>query len=101
LCILFKGLFKKKWNNFSVNVLTIVSGFQTADEFFKSLLSCCVEAISQEKNLRLKQLALALFVIILTGHENMNQNALIDYFTLVDVFDCLIHVCIRCINGGT
>lgn len=92
LCILFKALFKKRWSHFSVDILNIVSGLQNADNYFKQLIQNVSQSISQEKNLKVKQLGLALFVILLTGHENIHQNALIDYFMLVDVFDCLIHV---------
>jgi hypothetical protein len=41
---------------------------------------------------RAKQMALALLVILLTGTENINQNAIIDYFTMEDVFPSLLHV---------
>lgn len=37
-------------------------------------------------------MALALLVVLLTGYENINQNAIIDYFVIVDLFDALIGV---------
>ncbi|KAL0483144.1 hypothetical protein AKO1_014802 [Acrasis kona] len=93
LCILFKGIFKKKWRNLSISLMTIVSGFQNSDEFFITLIQNTKQAIlQQESNIRTKQMALALLVILLTGTENMNQNAIIDYFTLEDVSQCLFYI---------
>ncbi|EFC48169.1 predicted protein [Naegleria gruberi] len=91
LCIIFKGLFSKKWNNFSVRIMSLVCGFQSADEFFKILLSKSCQLLLKDVK-KVKQMTLALFIILLTGADNANQNAIIDYFTLVDVFEPLLFV---------
>ncbi|KAF0978519.1 hypothetical protein FDP41_002339 [Naegleria fowleri] len=91
LCIIFKALFSKRWNNFSVRVMSLVCGFQNADEFFKILLTRSCQLLSKDVK-KVKQMVLALFIILLTGADNANQNAIIDYFTLVDVFDPLLNV---------
>ncbi|KAL9644948.1 hypothetical protein ABK040_004442 [Willaertia magna] len=95
LCILFKALFTKKWNNFSIRILSLICGFQNADEFFKMLLSRGCSILlkgKEEEDKRVRQMVLALFVILLTGADNINQNAIIDYFTIVDIFEALIYV---------
>ena len=91
LCVVFKGLFSKKWNNFSVRIMSLVCGFQSADEFFKILLTKSSQLLMKDAK-KVKQMVLALYVILLTGADNANQNAIIDYFTLVDIFDPLLNV---------
>ena len=50
LCVIFKGVFSKKWTNFNVEIMTLICGFQNADEYFKILLQRCEKNLQKDPN---------------------------------------------------
>lgn len=42
-----------------------------------------------------KQVALALWIILLTAHDTLHQNVFVDYFMWIDVHDALLNVLVK------
>jgi len=89
LCIFLKGILCKRFSNFAYDVLSILTGVERSDAVFKSMFEK-IQIILIGEEIELKPLALHLLIIIATATENINQNRLIEFFMVNNVFDTLL-----------
>ncbi|CAG8794811.1 19693_t:CDS:10 [Gigaspora margarita] len=79
LCVLLQGIFAKKFNNFSSDVINLLTGLNNANTVFTVII---------------KYEALRLAVVIVCGNSNINQNSINEFFMENDIFDPLIKIII-------
>ena len=90
LSILLKCIFKKKFNNFGLDILTILTtNIENADKIFKELIFNIQQLLLKSDDIVLIQLGIEMLITIVTATDNINQNTLIEYFMMIDISACL------------
>ncbi|RHZ43860.1 hypothetical protein Glove_851g9 [Diversispora epigaea] len=92
LYVLLQGIFTKKFNNFSFEVINLLTGLDNADVIFPQLVDGICSLLKNEETVEIKVLALHLTIIIICGNNNINQNSINVYFMKKDIFDPLIGI---------
>ncbi|KAJ3294500.1 hypothetical protein HK104_003538 [Borealophlyctis nickersoniae] len=92
LCVMLSHIFAKKFNNFSFDVINLVTGLEHADVVFKKLVSNLEQLLVCGETLEVRGAALKLCKIIVTGSDNINQNSLNEYFMLQDIHASLLKI---------
>lgn len=85
------GIFRKKYSNFTFDVLTIICGVDEAEAFFRKFIQHLQEILLHD-NIEVKTLGVELLLTIATATDNVNQNSLLEYFMRNDIFDSLLRV---------
>ena len=74
-------------------MLNLICGIERADELFLQFLGEIQSIIANSRlGYFLRLSALSLVMIIVTATDNVDQNMLLEYFTLVDIFDTLVEI---------
>eukprot|EP01132_Coremiostelium_polycephalum_P009195 gene9195-11270_t len=91
LSILLKSIFRKKFNNFGFDVLNILCGIENADKVFKDLI-LDLENLLKTAETKIKVGVINFLNIIATATDFLNQNTLLQYFMVVNIFNSLTDV---------
>ncbi|KAF9585648.1 hypothetical protein BGW38_001366 [Lunasporangiospora selenospora] len=89
LTILLSEIFRKKFNNWSFDVIHLLTGLSQADYVFGVLLQGLDSLLGNEAPLELRTAALRLAITIASGNDNVNKNSLNEYFMQKDLFTSL------------
>ncbi|CAG8466983.1 2673_t:CDS:10 [Paraglomus brasilianum] len=90
LCVFLQGIFSKRFNNFSFEVINLLTGLDKANDVFPRLIETIERLIRGGETVQIRHLALQLAVVIICGNSNINQNSINEYFIQRDMFDALI-----------
>ncbi|KAF0504530.1 DUF1741-domain-containing protein [Gigaspora margarita] len=93
LCVLLQGIFAKKFNNFSSDVINLLTGLNNANTVFTQLVDAIKHLMNDDEAV-IKYEALRLAVVIVCGNSNINQNSINEFFMENDIFDPLIKIII-------
>ncbi|CAG8788364.1 12089_t:CDS:10, partial [Racocetra persica] len=93
LCILLQGIFAKKFNNFSSDVINLLTGLNNADTVFTQLVDAIKHLMENDETV-IKYEALRLAIVVVCGNNNINQNSINEFFMKNDIFDPLIKLII-------
>ncbi|RIB30210.1 hypothetical protein C2G38_2153239 [Gigaspora rosea] len=93
MCVLLQGIFAKKFNNFSSDVINLLTGLNNANTVFTQLVDAIKHLMSDDEAV-IKYEALRLAVVIVCGNSNINQNSINEFFMENDIFDPLIKIII-------
>ncbi|CAG8584694.1 2506_t:CDS:10 [Cetraspora pellucida] len=93
LCILLQGIFVKKFNNFSSDVINLLTGLNNADTVFTQLVDAIKHLLEDDETV-IKYEALRLAIVVVCGNNNINQNSINEFFMRNDIFDPLIKIII-------
>jgi hypothetical protein len=91
MCVVFRGIFRKKFSNFAFDVVTLVSGLEGAEAFFRRLIHSLQTILLLESD-AMKLIAIDLLIILVTATDNINQNTLMEYLIHMEIFDTLLQV---------
>ncbi|GET00373.1 UPF0668 protein C10orf76 homolog [Rhizophagus clarus] len=91
LCVLLQGIFSKRFNNFSFEVINLLTGLNNADKVFPQLVDA-IKYLMKHGETNVQHEALRLAIVIVCGNTNINQNSLNEYFIKNDIFDSLIEI---------
>lgn len=104
LIIVLQYVARKRFAEKGLGVINVVAGGQgKADEFFSQLLNGCATIMANhELPVALRRLAVRLLLVIATGTDNINQNALVGYFMLYPLYEPIMKVLVAPTNvpGG-
>ncbi|CAG8564383.1 11677_t:CDS:10 [Funneliformis caledonium] len=92
LCALLQGIFSKKFNNFSFEVINLLTGLNNADTVFPKFVDAIKCLMNDGETAQVKYDALRLTIVVVCGNSNINQNSLNGYFMKDDIFDPLINI---------
>eukprot|EP00249_Psilotum_nudum_P006372 c19682_g1_i1 orf=416-2518(+) len=92
LAILFREVFKKRFSEQGLTVITLVAGsLDNADSFFKKLTANVAGLLTRDDvPIPVKSLSLRLYFTILTATDNINTNAVSSYFFTNNIFDAVL-----------
>ncbi|KAG0254099.1 hypothetical protein BG011_005978 [Mortierella polycephala] len=90
LTIVLGEIFRKKFNNWSFDVIHLLTGLSHADLVFRTLLEGLCTVLDSEESLELQVVALRLAIALACGNDNVNKNSLNEYFMKKDIFPSLI-----------
>ncbi|KAF9182389.1 hypothetical protein BGZ51_004759 [Haplosporangium sp. Z 767] len=90
LTIVLGEIFRKKFNNWSFDVIHLLTGLSHADLVFQTLLEGLCAVLDSEESLELQVVALRLAIALACGNDNVNKNSLNEYFMKKDIFPSLI-----------
>ncbi|CAB4429276.1 unnamed protein product [Rhizophagus irregularis] len=93
LCVLLQGIFSKRFNNFSFEVINLLTGLNNADTVFPQLVDT-IKYLMRHGEIKVQHEALRLAIVIVCGNTNINQNSINEYFIKNDIFDPLIQLII-------
>jgi len=93
LTILFKELFRKRFPNFGTDILAIIAGEENANLLVRELLHS-LQSLLGDVSTRpdLKKAALVLLLVLASATDNINQNILLEYFMVVDLYDTIVGI---------
>ncbi|RGB43093.1 hypothetical protein C1646_681681 [Rhizophagus diaphanus] len=94
LCVLLQGIFSKRFNNFSFEVINLLTGLNNADTVFPQLVDTIKYLMRHGEIIEVQHEALRLAIVIVCGNTNINQNSINEYFIKNDIFDPLIQLII-------
>ncbi|KYQ94419.1 hypothetical protein DLAC_04715 [Tieghemostelium lacteum] len=93
LSILLKSIFRKKFNNFGFDILNILCGIENADQIITDLMKDLDRIMAdQSVELKVKVGVVNLLNIISTATDFINQNTLLQYLMIVDIFPTLMNL---------
>jgi hypothetical protein len=92
LAILLASILKKKFSNFGSDVITLICGIDHADAFFKQLIENVDTLMLTSDYAGIRETALKIFLTLATATDNINQNALLEYFMLFDLFESIVQI---------
>ncbi|KAF9086800.1 hypothetical protein BGX23_008572 [Mortierella sp. AD031] len=90
LTIVLGEIFRKKFHNWSFDVIHLLTGLSHADLVFRTLLQELCTILDSEESLQMKVVALRLAIALACGNDNVNKNSLNEYFMQKDIFPSLI-----------
>ncbi|RIA97875.1 hypothetical protein C1645_751412 [Glomus cerebriforme] len=94
LCVLLQGIFSKRFNNFSFEVINLLTGLNNADTVFPRLVDTIKYLMKYGEITEVRHEALRLAIVVVCGNNNINQNSINGYFMKNDIFDSLIELII-------
>eukprot|EP00048_Salpingoeca_helianthica_P018162 m.241064 g.241064 ORF g.241064 m.241064 type:complete len:657 (-) comp23915_c0_seq1:59-2029(-) len=89
MAVLLAAIFKKKFANFGFDVVNLLVGFDQAEAFMKDLLRSLQQLLKPQSPAVLRGLTLNLLVVLATATDNVNENALLEYFMLHSIFETI------------
>ncbi|KAG0005197.1 hypothetical protein BGZ79_006283 [Entomortierella chlamydospora] len=92
LTIVLGEIFRKKFHNWSFDVIHLLTGLTHADLVFRTLVQGINDILGGDESLAIKVVALRLAVALACGNDNVNKNSLNEYFMQKDIFASLIKV---------
>ncbi|KAF9964183.1 hypothetical protein BGZ70_006809 [Mortierella alpina] len=90
LTIVLGEIFRKKFHNWSFDVIHLLTGLSHADLVFRTLLQGLCDILADETSLEIQTVALRLAIALACGNDNANNNSLNEYFMQKDIFASLI-----------
>ncbi|KAF9345007.1 hypothetical protein BGX26_003647 [Mortierella sp. AD094] len=90
LTIVLGEIFRKKFHNWSFDVIHLLTGLTHADLVFRTLVQGISDILGGDEPLVIKVVALRLAVALACGNDNVNKNSLNEYFMQRDIFASLI-----------
>ncbi|KAF9925780.1 hypothetical protein FBU30_004486 [Linnemannia zychae] len=90
LTIVLGEIFRKKFNNWSFDVIHLLTGLSHADLVFRTLLQELCSILGSEESLQMQVVALRLAITLACGNDNVNKNSLNEYFMQKDIFPSII-----------
>ncbi|CAG8673498.1 16451_t:CDS:10, partial [Acaulospora colombiana] len=94
LCVLLQGIFDKRFNNFSFEVINLLTGLNNADIIFPKLVDGIYSLMKDGESVEIKCEALRLAIVVVCGNNNINQNSINEYFMKNEIFDPLLKMII-------
>ncbi|KAK4881781.1 hypothetical protein RN001_005100 [Aquatica leii] len=92
LCVLVSSIYKKATAESGLDVISLLMGFQVAEEKMQQLLKHCNDFLTGDAPESLKNLCLKLLLVFVTGTENVSQNTIIEYIMFTSMFECLMQL---------
>ncbi|CAG8599254.1 9681_t:CDS:10 [Acaulospora morrowiae] len=89
LCVLLQGIFDKRFNNFSFEVINLLTGLSNADIVFPKLIDGIYSLMNEGESVEIKCEALRLAIVTVCGNSNINQNSINEYFMKNEIFEPL------------
>ncbi|KAF9318125.1 hypothetical protein BG003_011780 [Podila horticola] len=86
LTIVLGEIFRKKFHNWSFDVIHLLTGLSHADLVFRTLVQGLAQILGSEESLELRVVALRLAIALVCGNDNVNKNSLNEYFMQKDIF---------------
>ncbi|GAM27644.1 hypothetical protein SAMD00019534_108200 [Acytostelium subglobosum LB1] len=94
LYTILKCIFKRKFNNFGCDIKSLLCGpTDTADAVLRELI-VDLESLLCYTEVKIRTMAVELIYIMVTSYEYLNQNSLLNYFMLVDIFPSILNAVI-------
>ncbi|KAG0057634.1 hypothetical protein BGZ83_007007 [Gryganskiella cystojenkinii] len=90
LTIVLGEVFRKGFNNWSFDVIHLLTGLSHADLVFRTLLQGLCDVLDGEESQEMQVVALRLAIALACGNDNVNKNSLNEYFMQKDMFPSLI-----------
>ncbi|KAI7817659.1 hypothetical protein BC939DRAFT_465180 [Gamsiella multidivaricata] len=90
LTIVLGEIFRKKFHNWSFDVIHLLTGLSHADLVFRTLIQGLSTILGSDEPLKLQVVALRLAIALACGNDNVNKNTLNEYFMQKDIFPSLI-----------
>ncbi|KAF9551579.1 hypothetical protein EC957_006471 [Mortierella hygrophila] len=90
LTVVLGEIFRKKFHNWSFDVIHLLTGLSHADLVFRTLLHELCTILDSEESLHMQVVALRLAIALACGNDNVNKNSLNEYFMQKDIFPSLI-----------
>ncbi|KAK3846195.1 MAG: hypothetical protein J3R72DRAFT_434336 [Linnemannia gamsii] len=90
LTVVLGEIFRKKFHNWSFDVIHLLTGLSHADLVFRTLLQGLCTILDSEESLQMQVVALRLAIALACGNDNVNKNSLNEYFMQKDMFPSLI-----------
>ncbi|KAH7051730.1 hypothetical protein BKA57DRAFT_491496 [Linnemannia elongata] len=90
LTVVLGEIFRKKFHNWSFDVIHLLTGLSHADLVFRTLLQELCTILDSEESLQMQVVALRLAIALACGNDNVNKNSLNEYFMQKDIFPSLI-----------
>ncbi|KAG0223921.1 hypothetical protein BGX31_008272, partial [Mortierella sp. GBA43] len=95
LTIVLGEIFRKKFNNWSFDVIHLLTGLSHADNVFRTLVEGLDTTLGSEDPLEIRTTALRLAITLACGNDNVNKNSLNEYFMQRNLFPSLIKFFLR------
>lgn len=94
LTVIIREIFRKRFNEQCFTIITLLAGSaENGDTFFKRLISDVATLLMREDvPILIKALGLRLFLVILTGTDNVNTNSIASYLFVHNICDALVGV---------
>ncbi|KAF9906779.1 hypothetical protein EC991_000290 [Linnemannia zychae] len=90
LTVVLGEIFRKKFHNWSFDVIHLLTGLSHADLVFRTLIQELCTILDSEESLQMQVVALRLAIALACGNDNVNKNSLNEYFMQKDMFPSLI-----------
>ncbi|KAF9112135.1 hypothetical protein BGX27_003948 [Mortierella sp. AM989] len=90
LTIVLGEIFRKKFHNWSFDVIHLLTGLSHADLVFRTLVKGLGDILGSDEPMAIQIVALRLAVALACGNDNVNKNSLNEYFMQKDIFASLI-----------
>lgn len=88
LCALMSSVLRKQREH-GVNIITVLIGLDGVEKQMKHVIRHCNKFLAGDQPASLKSLCLKLILIIVTGLDNINQNNILEYMMLNNMFETL------------
>lgn len=92
LCSLFYGIFKKSNSDPTCNILNEIFGHEKMDEWLKLLMQYCNRILLGDVPENARFMCLKLLQVLVTGTDNVNQNALFEHLMMHSMFDAFVRL---------
>ncbi|KAG0094957.1 hypothetical protein BGZ93_006513 [Podila epicladia] len=86
LTIVLGEIFRKRFHNWSFDVIHLLTGLSHADLVFRTLVQGLAQILDSEESMQLRVVALRLAIALVCGNDNVNKNSLNEYFMQKDIF---------------
>ncbi|KAG0237801.1 hypothetical protein BGW42_008422 [Actinomortierella wolfii] len=96
LSIVLSEIFRKKFHNWSFDVIHLLTGLPHADLVFKTLVQGLCTNLESDSSATLRAAAMRLACILACGNDNVNKNSLNQYFMQKDIFPVVIKFIMDC-----
>ncbi|KAG0265978.1 hypothetical protein DFQ27_000228 [Actinomortierella ambigua] len=96
LTIVLGEIFKKKFHNWSFDVIHLLTGLPHADLVFKTLVQGICSNMDGENSVILRAAALQLACTLACGNDNVNKNSLNQYFMQKDILPAVMQFIVDC-----
>jgi hypothetical protein len=104
LVLILQYVARKRFAERGLGVINVAAGGQAnADAFFSQLLNGCATLMANHVlPVALRRLAVRLLLVVATGTDNVNQNALVGYFMLYPLYEPIMKVLVAptAVPGG-
>uniref|UniRef100_A0A8D8LJT7 UPF0668 protein C10orf76 homolog n=1 Tax=Cacopsylla melanoneura TaxID=428564 RepID=A0A8D8LJT7_9HEMI len=91
LCALMSSVLRKQREH-CVDIITVLLGLDGVEKQMKHVIRHCNTFLAGDQPASLKSLCLKLVLIIVTGLDNINQNNILEYLMLNNMFETLVQL---------